>query len=139
MVPISVKSHDHLRLCVVSYRNRSNASHDKNRVICGLLKIHISVIGRNRYIIGRCPQEIASATFLHVLGFMLHKGNTCNFFLIHLSYKMRYLKISKIFFIASRWPNIELLLTSVKLSSFHISFRWDRPRTSRKKLMYTIS
>ena len=30
-VPITVKCHDPLRLGVVSYRNRSNASHDKHR------------------------------------------------------------------------------------------------------------
>ena len=28
---------------------------------------------------------------------------------------------------------LELLLTSVKLSSFHLSLRWDRPRTSQEK------
>ena len=27
---------------------------------------------------------------------------------------------------------LEFFLTSVKLSSFHISFRWDRPRTSQE-------
>ena len=32
-VPISVKCHDPLRLLVVSYRNPSDASHDKNRVV----------------------------------------------------------------------------------------------------------
>ena len=48
-------------------------------------------------------------------------------------YKIRYFKISKKCLLRPDGQTLELLLTSVKLSSFHISFRWDRPRISQEK------
>ena len=44
-------------------------------------------------------------------------------------------KFPKKYLLRPDGQTLELLLTSVKLSmaSFHISFRWDRPRTSQEK------
>ena len=65
-------------------------------------------------------------------------GNTYNHFLIHLSYKMRYFKFPKKYLLRPDGQTLELLLTSVQLSSFHISFRWDRPRTSHENSWCTL-
>ena len=52
------------------------------------------------------------------------RGNACHYFLIHLSNKMEYFKISKKYLLRPDGKTLELLLPSVKLCSFHIRFRW---------------
>ena len=61
------------------------------------------------------------------------RGNTCNFFLYIYHIKCDISKITKKYLLRPDDQTLELLLTSVKLSSFHIRFRWDRPRTSQEK------
>ena len=52
---------------------------------------------------------------------------------------MRYFEISEKYLLRPDGQlTLELLLTSVKLFSFHISFRWDRPRTSQEKTWCTL-
>ena len=51
---------------------------------------------------------------------------------------MGYLKISNINVFRPDGQTFDLLLTSVKLSSFHINFKSGRPRTSQENSWRTI-
>ena len=74
-----------------------------------------------------CTKPLFQQTLHAQLDFLensnLPKGGIpVNYFIIHLSYRKGYFKISKIYLLRSDAQTLELLLTSVMLSSFNIFF-----------------